>query len=93
VHERPEPVLLALGGERTHRRRSLAGGVERDQRLTGHARADQLHGIHESHSTNLADGRVTGRDLLEPGPQHGLLDPAHVLEDALLLEDPDGGDG
>ena len=61
VGERPQPALLAGGGELVHRRGVGAGGVERHERLAGLAVADQLERPEHAEPAHLADATGAGR--------------------------------
>ena len=54
---------------------------------------DQLDRPEHAEPVYLADRRVARRHLLEPRSDHILSEVAGVLDDALLLEDADAGDG
>ena len=82
--EGPQPALLAGGGDRADRGR-------RD-RLPGLLVGDELDGPEDPEPADLADAGVLGGDLLQSGPDRLRAEGAHVLEDALVLEDLHRGD-
>ena len=92
VHERPQPALLARGGDGGHRGGLGAGRVERHQRLTGGPVADELHGPQGTEAAHLAHRRVPFGQLAQAGPDHLLTQHPGVLDDALVPEDPDRRD-
>src|SRR3954454_22439408 len=93
VDERPQPALLARGGQLPHRSGVGPGRVEGHERLVGVAVAHELDGPEHPEAPHLAHRRMTSGELLELGTDHLLAHGPGVLDDAFVLEDLDRGDG
>lgn len=68
MHERPEYGLLARCRELLHRKSLGAGGIERDQRLSGYAVAYQLDGPKDSERSHLTNWWVLEGEFLQARP-------------------------
>lgn len=93
VSERLKPTAPALGCEFRHGRRPRAAGVEGHQRIP--VSRSRINSIAQkgSHPTDLIDRGVVRGDPAQARSDHVGAQCTGVLNDALVAQDVDGGDG